>query len=563
MAERLVRRRIGRLAAALWPIEPASGSYLAVLVSVPVVCLLFGAPLIWPGSTLLVAMALIHTAKALRRRWLQVLLMVAGTAFVAVANVLLAVSYYLQGGGFNDDFFFHLRLDVIDTLSVYAEPVAGGLLYLLVAIFTAVAAGRPRDSQSGEAEASDTRACAALGGMWLFVATLLFTPAYQWIELKLSRTHAEEAGAALANALARPVDDPNAPEPPPPGEAVSPSPVLASAQRDKAKNLVFIYLEGLEQAYFDEDKFPGLMPRLSKVRARSVRFTKVYGLIGATVTGIFASQCGWPAHSYPDPKDGREAFLPGLRCVGDVLADAGHRAVYMGGADHSFAGKGAFFRTHGFDEVLGRSELAPGLEDPAYTNRWGLYDDSLFSMADRKFQELVARDSPFTLTLLTLGTHHPGYPAASCPSYAREDDPILQAVHCTDAIVADFVERVRRSPVSADTVVVILSDHLMSSVVTNKDPRFEPRAKRHLTFMIDVPWLPGEDIELRGTQFDVGPTLLAIMGLGSGEKMGLGSSLLDGEGYLWTEASGVHGGFAAMVEFIRSSEVRDFVDKHW
>ena len=49
----------------------------------------------------------------------------------------------------------------------------------------------------------------------------------------------------------------------------------------------------------------------------------------------------------------RDSFLPGARCLGDVLMDANYTSHYMGGAHKHFAGKDKLFSSHGFQKVEG------------------------------------------------------------------------------------------------------------------------------------------------------------------------------------------------------------------
>ncbi|NEL42191.1 MAG: phosphoglycerol transferase I, partial [Xanthomonas perforans] len=75
---------------------------------------------------------------------------------------------------------------------------------------------------------------------------------------------------------------------------------------------------------------------------------------GWTIAGMVASMCGVPLTTAPGDENsmGRMGlFLPEARCLGDYLKDQGYRNHYVGGADASFAGKGSFLSSHGFDVV--------------------------------------------------------------------------------------------------------------------------------------------------------------------------------------------------------------------
>lgn len=199
-----------------------------------------------------------------------------------------------------------------------------------------------------------------------------------------------------------------------------------------------------------------------------------------------------------------------VTCIGDLLHAAGYRQRYVGGASLRFAGKGRFYRDHGFEKVLGLDELQGELDDPEYVNNWGLYDDSMFAFAAREFAELSADGGgPFNLTLLTVDTHHPaGTPSRSCPEYPEVDNRILHSVHCTDFLLRRFLEDLRQNPAWNDTVVVITSDHLaMRNIATDLYP--EDYSRELFTIVLNA----GEprEIPYKASQMDMAPTILELL----------------------------------------------------
>ena len=180
-------------------------------------------------------------------------------------------------------------------------------------------------------------------------------------------------------------------------------------------NLIYIYAESLEETYFDESLFPGLMPRLNKIREQAIVFKDIAQVThtGWTIAGMVASQCGVPlfSASQGNAMSGMPQFLSGATCLGDVLSRNKYNLSYLGGASLDFAGKGNFYRTHGFSSIQGRAELTERLDDANYKSAWGLYDDSLFKFAQQELAILAKQHNPFAIFMLTLDTHHPsGHP---------------------------------------------------------------------------------------------------------------------------------------------------------
>lgn len=299
---------------------------------------------------------------------------------------------------------------------------------------------------------------------------------------------------------------------------------------DETKNLIVIYTEGLERTYFDETLFPGLIKGLRELESKSTYFTNIKQVSGTgwTIGGMVASQCGIPLFtpSHGNSMSGMDAFLPSATCLGDLLHDEGYELIYYGGAALAFAGKGKFFWTHKFDDISGRDELLPNLADKSYKSGWGLYDDSLFDLAYKRFIELSALDSKFGLFLLTLDTHHPnGHPSKSCQDNIYNDgtNPILNAVACSDYLIAEFVNRIMQSPYGDKTVVVVLSDHLaMRNTASHLLKKSE---RRNLFMIIEANANRSIEIQEMGSTLDIGATILPFIGYKG--SMGLGRNLND------------------------------------
>ena len=298
----------------------------------------------------------------------------------------------------------------------------------------------------------------------------------------------------------------------------------------KPRNIVWLYLEQIERTYLDERLFPGLMPNLGSLEEESLSFTNVHQVYGTgwTVAGMVASQCGIPLvtpSGNESAMTGMDQFLPGAECLGDILNEAGYDLNYMGGAILSFAGKGQFYQTHGFNRVEGYYKFVGTLDDRSYKHGWGLYDDSLFTLAKQRFDELAAKDKPFGLFLLTLDTHHPkGYIAKSCKDLVYQDgtNPILNAVHCADRLAGDFIQYVKDSKFFENTLFVVSSDHLAMRTTASK--LLETGERRNLWMIFDKDISPGK-ITRKGSTLDVAPTLLNLMG-DNVEGLGFGRDML-------------------------------------
>ncbi len=295
----------------------------------------------------------------------------------------------------------------------------------------------------------------------------------------------------------------------------------------KPRNLVYIYAEGLDQAFFDGQTFGNLMPHLNELSNDAINFRAVLAPPGTTWTmgGVVASQCGVPlaAPQGQGNEFGRySSFLPGATCLGDELTRLGYDLRFVQGASLDFAGKGKFLSAHGFGTVLGLHELAKPDET---LSGWGRYDTHTFAEALDQFRNASAADKPFGLFLLTVDTHPPaGFPSPECePAGSRPQ--MIATLSCSDRMLAQFIRTILEEDRDGNTVVVLTSDHpmMMNEIPAGKFPTI-----RHNTFSIwnSVRDADAETTDRRASTFDIGATVAQAMGLDAG-RIGMGVSLFD------------------------------------
>ena len=439
-------------------------------------------------------------------------------------NLALGASWYMQGTGFNDAFFYHVDVETVKiAASAYTAAFFASMAYLAAALFTPLLLLQP-----GSAKPRSGVATAVLWLAALFLNyPLLSVATYSLHDVPQTADVMPELPASLTAKLEDGVRS---------EETVSPAGALGdddnAASKSRPKNIVLIYAEGLEQLYMDRDIFGEVLPRIRELAAQSRQYTNVYQVHGATTTisGIVASQCGFPllVSTHLASNSTMTSFdkpFENERCLADILQERGYATVYLGGAPLAFAGKGNFLRTHGYRKVLGREELTPRLEDPDYSMGWGLHDDSLFGLALEELATLEQGDRPYLLTVLTIGTHHPdGHVSASCEPLADVDDSMLQAIHCSDQLISGFIERVRAMTDPEETLIVVFSDHLAMRN-TLWETLQEHKDRRRLTWFVLDGAAPVID-DQPAVHFDMAPTVLELAGLDNLPKIGLGRSLL-------------------------------------
>lgn len=220
-------------------------------------------------------------------------------------------------------------------------------------------------------------------------------------------------------------------------------------------------------------------------------------------------------------------FSTNITCASEILKSVGYYAYFLKGASLAFQGTDGFLKQRRYDEMKGKEQILEQ-NSAARLNEWGVQDDDMLGVAYGDFERLSKREKPFLMGLITLSTHSPnGFVPNSCEDlyYSESDAQMLRAVHCTDRLVSDFIEKIRTSKYGKDTIVVVQNDHpLFYSSNTSGDFGDKLKGSKDLFVIFDDD-LNGEfTIEKRGTSFDTFTTVLGYLGIL--DEMNFGRNLL-------------------------------------
>ncbi|VAW46958.1 hypothetical protein MNBD_GAMMA02-546 [hydrothermal vent metagenome] len=289
------------------------------------------------------------------------------------------------------------------------------------------------------------------------------------------------------------------------------------------RNLILLYLESFNEGLLNLEQYPGLTPHLNRLN-QTYRKLDHLSSSYVTIEGIISSQCGTmlPMTAGNNTFLNSGQLMSNMPCLGDVLKKAGYTQYYLGGAAMEFAGKGRFFEEHGYDHIWGSEYwYANGFKKPAGV--WGLSDAQLFENALSTIKQ-AAENPPYNVTLLTLGTHLPGYSYEGCNPYLDSDEPFINAIHCTDQLVGQFVDELEASQLLDDAVLMIVADHGVFPT---------PKMKELFSDVVDDRRLIGitnykQDLShTRLSSYDLAPTLLDMLNIKHNARFLFGQSLLN------------------------------------
>ena len=225
-----------------------------------------------------------------------------------------------------------------------------------------------------------------------------------------------------------------------------------------------------------------------------------------------------------------------VRCLPDVLAQAGYETHWISGFDASFSNTKEFLARHGMEFFHDQ----PGSEFPTpkgAKSSWGISDEDLATYA---VASLHGSREPFFAQIMTVSNHFPWqkdlFPIEE-PSIAEDGEGgdyqgYEMGVHYTDYAIGKLLERSRSEAWFDRTVFVVLGDHgawLFPEKATGRPLDFLGKTEMYFRsgLVIWSPrWIRPQRILTVGSQMDLAPTLLDLLGVAAPNGFE-GASLFD------------------------------------
>lgn len=311
---------------------------------------------------------------------------------------------------------------------------------------------------------------------------------------------------------------------------------------EKKRNLIYIFLESMEDTYADESNGGGFtfncIPELTQLAEENEDFSGsettldgAYAMNGATWTmgGMFAQTSGLPLKTEigNNGMKNQTTFFPTITTLGDILNQEGYYQVYMLGSDATFGGRRLYYTQHGNYTIYDYNYAEQhGWIPDGYKVWWGVEDSKLISFVKQELTELGSGDQPFNLTMLTVDTHFPdGYVCSKCPTTFGSNQ-YANVMACSSKQISELVSWIQQQDWYENTTIVISGDHLtMDGDFCNDVSRSYNR--KVYTCYINADATVEDPTNTRTyTTFDDFPTTLAALGCTiDGNRLGLGTNL--------------------------------------
>jgi phosphoglycerol transferase MdoB-like AlkP superfamily enzyme len=279
---------------------------------------------------------------------------------------------------------------------------------------------------------------------------------------------------------------------------------IAYSGRPKPLNVVLLVQESLGAdfvgAYGDRR---GLTPNIDRLARDSLVFANMYATGTRTVRGLEAISASFPP--IPGESIVKRPNNGGIFTWGQVMEAHGYTASFLYGGYGSFDGMNTFFGGNGFD-VIDRGDI----DNPKFTNIWGVSDEDLLHHAIAVFDRTHARGEKIFALVMSTSNHKPFTYPPGIPGIEAEGGGRLAGVRYADYAIGKFFEEIKSKPYFDDTLFVIVGDH--GARVYGREAI--PMRTYELPLLVYSPKhiRPGT-VEALGSQIDIAPTVLGLLNM--------------------------------------------------
>jgi len=291
------------------------------------------------------------------------------------------------------------------------------------------------------------------------------------------------------------------------GSVEDPQSVVRNLERPtqaKKWNVMFVLMESLSAKYLAPYGGNGLTPNLDRLFHEGLTFDHVYSTGTRTVRGIEAVMLSLP----PTPGQSivRRPHSDNIFSIGSVLKSQGYDLAFLYGGHALFDNMGEFFEANSFS-VFDQGDF--DRKDVHFSNAWGICDEDVFDYAIRRGSELNKAGKPFFQFILTTSNHRP-YTFPENRIDMESGSSREAAVKYSDWSIGHFLDEAKKQSWYNNTLFVFVADH---NAAVAGGTKVLPSDYR-IPFIVYAPKLvPNKKVSLLGSQIDVAPTLLGLLGI--------------------------------------------------
>ncbi|MDR1940978.1 MAG: sulfatase-like hydrolase/transferase [Endomicrobium sp.] len=327
-----------------------------------------------------------------------------------------------------------------------------------------------------------------------------------------------------------------------PQEDVNPSMFNKISQENKAAqeikpNVVFIIMESFGElpVLYNSQTFDVL----GELKTHFEQDTVLYNFLAAgriTIHAIESTVLNMPQRPFAmqitqTPK----AFHHFSSAFAAVYKKAGYATKAVYGGSLNWRGIENFLKAQGFDETYGEGSIKN-----EYRHEWGINDAQFFEIVLRELKN--GGDKPKLIYALSTGTHPPYYTPPynkplplEIPKDVKQMMPeekypekIFESYQFANRQAAKFLDEIKKSEFSKNTIVVITGDHNLREIYAQTPEELFKRYAVPLYIYMPESLKKDFDLQTAGSHTDIAPTLYDLS-LSSVNYVSAGTSLLNND----------------------------------
>ena len=246
-----------------------------------------------------------------------------------------------------------------------------------------------------------------------------------------------------------------------------------------------------------------LTPHFDQLAKQGYFFNKAYATGTRTVRGLEAITASFP----PIPSESiiKRPGSEHMSTWGKVMRENGYRTSFLYGGYSQFDNMKAFYAGNGFD-VNDRLEI----DNPRFTNIWGVSDQDLFQHAQAYYDREAARGTPFFSIIMTTSNHSPYTFPPDIQGVRAKGGDRMDGVRYADHALGEFFANSTHSSWYKNTLFVVVADH-GARVYGSQE---FPLSSYEIPLLFFAPGhLQPSQFQAPISQMDIAPTVLGLLGL--------------------------------------------------
>lgn len=247
----------------------------------------------------------------------------------------------------------------------------------------------------------------------------------------------------------------------------------------------------------------GLTPNLDRIARDSLVFSNTYATGTRTVRGMEAVAASFP----PVPAEAivKRQHNEGMFNWSTVMSRNGYSPTFIYGGYGTFDNMNYYFGNNGY-RVVDRTDM----DNPGFSNIWGVSDEDLFRNALKVFDGQHARGERIFSIVMTTSNHKPFTFPAGIEGVKPRGGGREAGIRYADYAIGRFMEELKQRPYFEDTLVVIVADH-GARVYGREDI---PLPSYEIPFLVYSPkHVAPRRTDTLTSQIDVAPTVLGLLNL--------------------------------------------------